>query len=359
MNAHLKIKQAKPKAPPPALLEQAIQALTETTGLHGQILSLEPPQRRPGRTDATVRIAKKNEHWDFSVELRNRLTNASLGTVIAELRQKKVRGIVVTPQVTLQMAEKLRALEVPFLDAAGNTFLDVPGLFVFVSGKRMTEAHPADKNFSRAFRPSGLQILFTLLCNPGLETQPFREIAAAAGLSLGAIGWEMKQLEQAGYLLDMGSRGRRLTNQAVLLKRWVTEYQERSRPKLLVGRFSASKQDWWKGQEKTMKQLNAYWGGEVAAEKLTGFLKPQIKTIYTHTATKELQLAFGLKRDPQGEVEILKPFWTFAYEAQSHNLTPELLVYADLLASADERNLETAQIIYDRYLARLIGEASA
>lgn len=359
MIAYLKMKHTKPRAQPPALLEQALHALTETTGLHGQILSLEPPQRHLGRADASVRIAKKNKHWDFAVELRNRLTSASLGAMVAELRQRKARGMIVTHHVTLQMAEKLRALGVPFLDAAGNTFLDVPGLFIFVSGKRSTEAHSADKNFSRAFRPSGLQILFTLLCNPGLETQPFREIAVVAGLSLGAIGWEMKQLEQAGYLLDLGSRGRRLTNQADLLKRWVTEYQERWRPKLLAGRFSASKQDWWKGQEKAMKQLNAYWGGEVAAERLTGYLKPQIKTIYTNTTAKELQLAFGLKRDPQGEVEILKPFWSFEYEAQKRNLTPELLVYADLLSSADERNLETAKIIYERYLAGLIGEASA
>ena len=359
MISYLKIKNAKPKTQSPALLDRALQALTETTGLHGHILALEPKQRRAGRADAAIRITKDNKHWDFAVEMRTRLTSASLGAAVAELRKNKSRGLIVTHHVTLQLAEKLRALDVAFLDVAGNAFLNVPGLFVFVSGKRMTEVHPADKNFSRAFRPSGLQILFTLLCNPELEAQPFRDIASAAGVSLGAIGWEMKQLAQAGYLLDLGSRGRRLTNQADLLRRWVTEYQERWRPKLLLGRFSASKPDWWKGKEKQMQQLNAYWGGEVAAEKITVYLKPQIKTIYTNTATKDLQLAFGLKRDPKGDVELLKAFWSFEYEAQNRNLTPELLVYADLLASADERNLATAQIIYDRYLTRLVGEASA
>ena len=90
-----------------------------------------------------------------------------------------------------------------------------------------------------------------------------------------------------------------------------------------------------------------------------GYLKPQTQTIYTEGAAKDLQLAFGLKRDAHGQIEILQTFWSFADETPSRHLVPELLVYADLLASADERNLETAQIIYDQSLARLVGEAAA
>ena len=145
MISYLKLKTARPKTQPLDLLDQALQALTETTGLHGQ--------RREGRADAAIRIANGNKHWDFAVELRQRLTSVSLGAIVAELRKSKSRGMIVTHHVTLQMAEKLRSLDVPFLDVAGNAFLNVPGLFVFVSGKRMTEAHPADKNFSRAASP--------------------------------------------------------------------------------------------------------------------------------------------------------------------------------------------------------------
>jgi hypothetical protein len=33
-------------------------------------------------------------------------------------------------------------------------------------------------------------------------------------------------------------------------------------------------------------------------------------------------------------------------------------VYADLIASGDDRNIETAEIIYDTQISRLLGEAS-
>jgi len=38
------------------------------------------------------------------------------------------------------------------------------------------------------------------------------------------------------------------------------------------------------------------------------------------------------------------------------NLVPPPLVYADLLATADARNVETAKMIYDEYLKTLTSE---
>jgi hypothetical protein len=343
----------------PDLLAQALHAFTETTGLQGQLLSLAPRQHRAARTDAALCIADENRQWKFSIELRPRLMTASLGAVAAELRERKPRGILVTHHVSLPLAEQLRAANIPFLDTAGNAFLNEPRLFVFVSGKRPTQPRPTKGKLSQVFRPSGLGILFTLLCHPGMEAQPLRTIATAAGVSLAAVGWEMKQLEQAGYLLNLGARGRHLVKQPELLQRWVEAYQERWRPKLLLGRYSASQPDWWQGKEKQMQQLKACWGGEMAAAQLTRYLKPQTQTIYTESAAKDLQLAFGLKRDAHGPIEILKTFWSFADATPNRSLVPELLVYADLLASGDERNWETARIIYDQSLARLVGETAA
>ncbi len=37
-----------------------------------------------------------------------------------------------------------------------------------------------------------------------------------------------------------------------------------------------------------------------------------------------------------------------------NGLAPPLLTYADLLMTADDRNLETAELIYDQYIARLV-----
>jgi len=56
------------------------------------------------------------------------------------------------------------------------------------------------------------------------------------------------------------------------------------------------------------------------------------------------------------QIEILNAFWNFEYDWQYHDLVPPLLIYADLLATTDARNIETAKIIYDQEIIRLIRE---
>ncbi len=339
------------------LVAEALQVFVATTGLPAEVVAEKSARSNGVASEAFIRVGEKKKPLEFVVKTRERVTSAGLGALAMEFRQPARRSLLVTSYVTPHQAEALRQQNIPFLDAAGNAFLNEPPLFIFVTGKRPAEPRVATKNFSQAFRPSGLGILFALLRQPGLENQPMRDIAAAADVSLGAVSWELKQLEQARYLLHSKTHGRRLLKHGELFKRWIEAYHERWRPKLLLARCSASRPDWWKGKDARLKQHHAYWGGEVAAEKLTNYLKPQTRTIYTRGTVKELQLEFGLKRDPQGDIEILQAFWP-PEEKQKDLLAPELLVYADLLGSADERNLAVAQMIYDRYLVRLIGEAA-
>jgi hypothetical protein len=55
-------------------------------------------------------------------------------------------------------------------------------------------------------------------------------------------------------------------------------------------------------------------------------------------------------------VEVRKRFWNFPGDPEHVDLVPPLLVYADLLATGDARCIETAKMIHDRYLARLLTE---
>ena len=66
-----------------------------------------------------------------------------------------------------------------------------------------------------------------------------------------------------------------------------------------------------------------------------------------------------LQKDEDGNVELLKKFWTSELNNEEQNgkkthtdCVPYILVYADLIATADQRNIETAKIIYDEYLYR-------
>ena len=138
-----------------------------------------------------------------------------------------------------------------------------------------------------------------------------------------------------------------------LLKRRISAYPEQLRPKLILGRFRTEhRADWWR---KAQLPSDAFSGGEVAAKLLTQYLKPKTVTIYSESNLPKLQAQHGLRRDSNGEIELLRRFWKFdQWEKKSLQTAPPLLVYADLLSTADDRNLETAEIIYEQYSARLV-----
>jgi len=107
--------------------------------------------------------------------------------------------------------------------------------------------------------------------------------------------------------------------------------------------------------------FGAHWGGEVAAAKLTEYLKPQLVTIYAKKTPGKLLLMHRLRKEPDGNVEVLNTFWNFDHrwtnlDEKHRDLVHPILIYADLLATGDARNIETAEIIYEREITRFIRE---
>ncbi|HDL64986.1 MAG TPA: hypothetical protein ENH12_06310, partial [Proteobacteria bacterium] len=93
---------------------------------------------------------------------------------------------------------------------------------------------------------------------------------------------------------------------------------------------------------------------EVAANILTKYLKPQYATIYAHQPLGPILLQNRIKRDPDGDIEILTIFWNFRFKWNNPNIVHPILIYADLIATGDDRNIETARIIYEKELPRFI-----
>lgn len=334
-------------------LQRAIDAFQKMTGL--KIERLTGEARARAVPDAVIRIPFQGKGIRFAVEVKNFLTRTTLGVAVQQLRNdpRNRKGLLVTRYITPQVADLLKNMGIPFMDAAGNAYIDDPPLYVFVKGNKLPEDDRPEP-VTRAFRPGGLRIIFTLLNNPGMEKTPYRNIAKATGLALGTIGWVMNDLRKLGYLVDMGARGRRLTRKNDLLTRWVTAYPDQLRPGLVIGRFKAKDDDWWKDAE--IETFHALWGGEIAAARLTKYLKPQTATIYTREPPARLVLKYQLKKDPAGRVEILRPFWHFEYPGHHPDLVPPVLIYADLLATGDERNIETAGLVHEKEIARLVRE---
>ncbi len=305
------------------------------------------------RCDALLRIEKDGKAEKFAAEVKKRLTTATLGAAVHQLERYPQNGLIVTEYVNPNMAERLRDMDMPFLDTVGNAYLNTPFVYVFCKGNKLAEP-PGKTGVTRAFQPTGLKVVFALLCQPELVKAPYRDIAIAAAVALGTVGWVMTDLREQGYLVDMGKRGRRLKERERLVQRWVTAWPEQLRPKLVIGRYAVQGQDWWKRYP--VHNYQAYWGGEVAAAKITNYLRPEYQTIYIRDRAADLQLDMKMRKDPGGKVELLKTFWGMGCEQRDETLVPPLLVYADLLATGDPRNIETAKLIYEQHLDRYISE---
>jgi hypothetical protein len=331
------------------LLQNALKAFTNKTGLPANIPEKEAHAGQD--PDALLRIGFQDMEFYFAVEMVPTLTRAAIGGALQQLQRFPRRGILVTQYITPQIADLLREMDVFFIDRAGNAYINEPPLFIFSKGNKLPQTY-RKAPLPRTFQPAGLKLLFALLCNPGLENRPFREIAKAATVALGTVEGTMRGLKQMGFLIDMGKRGRIVTQKQDLLTRWATIYPEQLRPKQLIGRYRADSYDWW--EKVAIHQFEAYWGGEVAAAKLTKYLKPQVITVYTGQPLGTLLLKNKIKKDPNGDIEILKTFWGFKHDWQHPDLVHPLLIYADLLATGDRRNFETAKIIYDKELYRFI-----
>ena len=331
------------------ILKNAIAAFKATTGLPAEVLA-EEIRLPAGFADAEIRLAKTDP---LLVEIKKTLRPATLGVATAQLQRFGRPGILMTEYITPQMADKLKELDIPFLDIAGNVYLRTPNYFIYVTGrKRPEELTPQGHN--RAFRAAGLKVIFTLLTLQGQLKAPTREIAYNAGVANGTVGNILKDLEQLGFIYRSKTKGLVLENKDRLIDNWVEAYPRELRPQLKAQRFHILHPDWWKGFTYDRWEKNQMWlGGEPAAEVLTKYLRPEKITVYGRPDFKKLaKIVVQPMRDAKGNFELLEPFWKFETEKldETHRVCPPLLIYADLVATGDARNIEVANMIREEYL---------
>lgn len=338
------------------ILQRALTALNINTGLVGQITAREPIVGQKNRkVDARVEILAHGQSYIYLAEVKRIDRFAQL--VELKYRQDECGNqmLLVAPRITNEIADKCRELKIQFIDAAGNVYLQNPSLYILVKGLRPFEedSNTMDQEGKRAGTATHLRICFALLCKPELLNAPYREINKIAGVALGTIGWVFVDLNARGYATgDKGEGGRILLEKQRLMQEWVTNYPIKLRPKLNQRRFRAPTADWWKQLDVT--QYGAQWGAEVAAAELTGHLRPHTFTLYFHKTNRQQNLTkfvvdHKLRPDAQGDIEILDTFWEFEDENPIPNTVPPLLIYADLIATLDPRNLETAKLVFAQY----------
>jgi len=343
------------------VLDRALTALKNETSVSFYVLEKEVSYGSQS-IDAFIESHKTN--GKVAVEIKS-VQKANIGAIAHTIKALPQPALLATEYINPSIASALKNMDIQFIDCAGNAYLNLPPVYVYVRGQKQNKDVTSLKtDTSRAFDYAGLKVIYGFLCNNSLINAPYREIADQTGVANGSVGWVINSLKAAGYMIDSGKK-RQLINRRKLLDRWVETYPEKLKPKLRVGEFISDDTNWWKTFD--IAKFGAYWGGEVGAEKYTSYLKPQMATVYLPEASGNKLLAAAKLRkavewtgDGPGIVRIYRPFWTDKLQNASALLMQEtvhpILIYADLIASADSRNLETARMLYDSTIAEYIGE---
>ncbi len=337
------------------LLGQALEALGRTTGLDAKLVPLEPRLRHAYRGDALIEIHVDKKKHRYVVEAKAQVDRlAPIAHVKAMFDHMDERGVLFAPYITTAIANQCRTLDLAFLDTVGNAYFHMPGLYIFITGEKPDHPTTIATPTQRAGTATALRVIFALLCKRDLLNAPYRDIVEAANVALGAIGWVFFDLEKRAHVVGRkGKHDRRFLDPVRLFEEWVTNYPIKLRPKLNARRLRAEDPNWW--QAANLAEIGARWGGEVAAERLTHHLKPENFTIYIDAdedrrVLTRLVTTHRLRADPTGNIEILDAFWNLPPDPTHPDVVPPILVYADLVATLNPRNLEAAKLIRERYI---------
>lgn len=309
------------------------------------------------RHDGTLWLDVGSERYGFTVEVKRQVNVAAVAR-LAERADAEIGTpfLLITEYVEPAVAQALRERGVSYADAAGNCHVERAPLLIHVEGRKRRRVREGES--VRAFGGEGLKVIFALLLDPDLVSRPYRDLAMLTGASHGVVQYTVKDLERLGFVLRLSRTERRLRDLDALLDRWTAGYAEALRPKLTLGTFrfsSADRASRWETMDLDASQER--WGGEPAAAAATDYLKPARLTVYTRGTRGEAMRRLHVVPDERGDVEVLQAFWPDQLERELPSAfpdarVPDLVAYADLVASGDPRNAEIAATLHERVSAR-------
>ncbi len=311
----------------------------------------------PRDADAVYRLSDGDIEERVTVETRSRFRRGEIPRLVASVPPTAHdRLMLFTEYVPATLAEKLQRSDIWFADAQGNAFLALPGkLLVNVSGKRPTRvAVPRGQHFSAA----GARVLHYLLKHGPRIHATYRDIRAAVGVSIDKIGKLVRELESGGAVRVHGRGDYEILDGDHLLRLWVDAFDAKLLPELLVGRFVA---DGNPDVESIVSQAadelkgNVVLGGEVAADALTSYLQAGTLRLYVpKESAASIRRRLRLAPSDSGAIELCDLYSneiSGEVDSLGVKVADPAFVYAELMASGDDRLAETALRLRQEYLA--------
>jgi len=300
------------------------------------------PQGALADADAAARIPAELTHGTSSLSLDVAYVPSM---TFQELRQTSrapltpEQLLIVGERVTERSAEQFRRWGLNYIDSAGNAYVQFEGIHIDVRGRRSSPSRTdrssrAPRGSTNLFSTKRAQVIFALLAWDDVLESTFREIAETADVAVGQAKQTIDLLEDHQYLLPR----RRFApgGRDILLAQWVAAYP--------TGLGAPSRGFGFRGEfaELHPTSLEVHVSGEAAVPDL--IRRPTTFTFYADQVPSELVLARRWRsEDESPNIFYRQKFWTRPGDEPGLHTAPQLLVYADLLASGESRQREAAE----------------
>lgn len=285
--------------------------------------------------------------------------NLTLGVMIDKIPEhygpvdKDTRILFVTVNATPKMLELAKIPDINILDCAGNFNIQYQlkneYIVLMLANKGEKPVEDTTAKAYPIFLEKGLKVIFNLLLEKQNVGRPYREIMDATGVAIGTVKNVIDGLIYQQFV-RVEKNKRFLTNTDRLLMLWATNYGLNLKPKLFQTRFAFRNEERrrnWKHLELPEGML---WGGEPAAALNDGFIAPGEFTVYTDIPAATLMKTGAVIPDAYGEIAVYQKFW----KCTDAETVPALLIYADLMDTANGRCIEAAQKIKENELKYLL-----
>ena len=248
----------------------------------------------------------------------------------------------ITPKAMQLLIEK----KINYLDRAGNMYLKLPEIIIRIEGNS-NDSVVSTTYKHRAFTKTGALVVFQFLMDPKLVNAPQRLIAEYAGVSLGTIPKVFEGLRKEGFIVKLNEKEWQLVDYQKLLARWVEVLRDKILPTNYIQQYTPA----IKKADDLLTDGGisgeTQWGGEPAAAFLTAYLTPEKYTLFTANKAA-LTTKYKLMPTPTGEIAVYHKFWN--HSTYNEECVHPILVYAQLMATGDSRNIETAEIIFNGHI---------
>lgn len=299
--------------------------------------------------DAVIQI---NEQVFYCIAKKN-ARKSNLGIIINQINEFKnsiknnKKLLFVGGYIAKDVADSLMENEINYLDVAGNCFINTNNLKIIIEGRKQIK--PKNINQARAFQEAGLKLILLLVSEKEALEYSYRTLADKSGIALGSVSQIMKELEESNFILKTADK-RVIKNREELIERWVIAYNEVLKPRLFRKTYKTVNANELRKMVNNDTDHVMFFGGEPAAEIMTNYLKPIDFIIYSNEELNLLGKKLKLIPDNNGNINIYNTCWSESFENKYSHIAPALVVYADLLGSGNNRNIETAKMILENEL---------